>query len=515
MRISVRLLLATLLLSLAGAVDAAAQTHTLTILHSNDTHGHLLPFSYPETALEQMDGLPGARDIGGIARRATLVDRVRREVRARGGVTWLIDVGDYSDGTPFSIAYKGEADVAAMNAAGYDFGTIGNHEFNYPADQTRRLVSLSKYVLLCANVTDRQTGRPLLPASAVRQVGPVRVGLFGLVTREAASYPAGKEAFDVERELDAARRTVAALRRQADIVVLLSHAGEAVDEELARRVPDIDVIVGGHSHSRLPSGRFLWRSEDLRNADVNGTIIVQAHQWGGELGRLDLLFGRDSQGRWRVQRYRSRLIAVTSETPEHPAVAQVVQKYWEPIAKTYGEVLGRAEGDFTSRGDDAAEYNLMADAVREEFGAEFAFENMGGIRAPLPSGPITRGDLVTLDPFDNTVVRFKATGRQIREILARYTPAVSGLRYRVESRQVIEASLGRAPLEDDRLYTGVTNSYFAGFALKGIDAENTNRPRLETLIAYIRRHGTITPAYDGRRVVVRDRDTGRPSGAER
>ena len=503
MKPTARLVLAVLLCALAAA-PAGAQTASLTILHTNDTHGHLLPFSAPEAARQEIEGLPADRTVGGIARRAALVERVRRDVRARGGVVWLVDAGDYSDGSPFSITYKGEADVAAMNAAGYDLGTLGNHELNYPAEHTRRLISLTKYQLLCANLTDRTTGRSLLPAWTVRRVGPVRVGVFGLITREAASYPAGKEAFSVGDEVEAARRVVGDLRGKVDVLVLLSHGGDRMDEELARAVPEIDVIVGGHSHSRLASGRFVARSEDLLVSDVNGTVIVQADHWGGELGRLDLLFVRDDRGRWQVDRYRSRLIPVTSDIPEHPAVAAVVGQYWEPIAKTYGEVVGRADGEFSSRGDDAAEYNLMADAVREEFQADFDLENMGGVRAPLLRGPITRGDLATMDPFDNTVVRFEATGRQIREVLARHAPAVSGLRYRIEGGQVVEASIGGVALEDDRAYRGVTNSYFAGFALKGIPYEDTGRARLETLAAYIRRHGTIRPAYDGRRVVVLD-----------
>ncbi|HOC17660.1 MAG TPA: metallophosphatase, partial [Vicinamibacterales bacterium] len=297
MRLFVRLLLVLTFVCPSGvAAVASAQTVSLTILHTNDTHGHLSPFSYPDAMRRQIEGLPSGGNIGGIARRATLVEQIRRDVGARGGTTWLVDVGDFSDGTPFSIAYKGEADVAAMNAAGYDLGTLGNHEFNYPAAHTRRLISLAKYQLLCANVTDRTTREPLLPPSAVRRAGPVRVGVFGLITREAASYPAGREAFDVAAEIDTARRVVAALRRQSDIVILLSHAGEAMDERLAAEVPGIDVIVGGHSHSRLPSGRFVWHSEDLSASDVNGTIVVQAHQWGGELGRLDLLLARDRKG---------------------------------------------------------------------------------------------------------------------------------------------------------------------------------------------------------------------------
>ncbi len=487
---------------------AAAQTASLTILHTNDTHGHLLPFSYPDSAASgrELQGLRTYKDIGGIARRATLVQRVRAEQKARGIETWLIDAGDYSDGTPFSTEYHGEADVAAMNAAGYDFGTIGNHETNNTFAQLRKLIAETKYTLVCANAIERASGKPLLAPFVIRKVGPVRVALFGLLTREAATYPAAKEAFDVQAEIAAARQTVATLRGQADIIVLISHAGEDTDQKLAAEVPEIDVIVGGHSHTRIPSGELVWHSQDLKASSVNGTVIVQAHQWGGELGRLDLLFAKDEKGAWRVDRYRAQLIPVTSDIPEDPGVAAVVNQFWKPIAPRYAEVVGQAAGEFSSRGDDMAEYNLMADALRESTQSDFDVENMGGIRAPLLKGTVTRGDLVTLDPFNNTVVTFRMTGKELRQVLQRYSPAVSGIRYRVENRVLVEASVGGAPLDDNRTYKGVTNSYFAGVALKGAtDVTDTKTPRLDMLIQYIRDKGTIRPAYDGRRVVVNDR----------
>jgi 2',3'-cyclic-nucleotide 2'-phosphodiesterase (5'-nucleotidase family) len=504
-RIRARLLLALLLVAAASAAPAVAQQPALTILHTNDTHGHLLPFSYPDSvgAMPDARGMP-LRDIGGIARRATLVKRLRQQLARNATKVWLVDVGDYSDGTPFSTEYKGEADVAAMNAAGYDLGTLGNHEFNHPAAQVRKLIGATKYRLVLANAVDRRSGRHLLPPFVVERVGPVRVGVFGLITREAATYPAGKEAFDVKDEIQAAREVVEALRGQADIIVLLSHAGEAMDRRLASEVPDIDVIVGGHSHSRLRSGDFLWGAGDPRGTDVDGTILVQAHQWGGELGRLDLVFRRNGGGRWRVDRALSfaGLLPVTADIPEDPGVTAVVSRFWKPIAGTYGEVLGQAEDEFVGRGDDLAEYNLFADAIRETFGADFGMENTGGIRAPMLRGPVTRGDLATMDPFDNTVVRFKATGRQIRQLLERYTPAVSALRYRVEGKKLTEVSIAGQPLDDERVYSGVTNSYFAGFALKGLEFEDTRKPRLDTVVEYIRAKGTIRPLYDGRRVVV-------------
>jgi len=502
-------LVVTLAASLVAlAPIAAAQTASLTILHTNDTHGHLLPFTYPDSAASgrELQGMRVHKDIGGIARRATLVKQVREDLDKRGIPVWLADIGDYSDGTPFSIEYHGEADVAAMNVAGYDIGTLGNHEFNNTAAQLRKLIGMTKFDLVCANVTDRVTSKPMVRPYVIRKVGPVRVAVFGLMTKESATYQAGKEAFDVTDEVAAARQTVAALRGQADIIVALSHAGETMDQRLADQVPQIDVIVGGHSHTRLPSGEMVWHSQDLKASSVNGTVIVQAHQWGGELGRLDLLFAKDETGTWHVARYRARLLPVTSDIPEDPGVAAVVNQFWKPIATRYAEVIGQASGEFSSRGDDLAEYHLMSDALRESFNADFAVENMGGIRAPLLRGVVTRGDLVTLDPFNNTVVTFKATGKEIRQILQRYAPAVSGIRYRLQNRELVEVTVGGQPLDDSRIYNGVTNSYFAGVALKGATAvQDTGRPRLDVLISYIREKGTIRPAYDGRRIVISDR----------
>lgn len=503
-----RLIAAFAVAVMAAVPVATAQTASLTILHTNDTHGHLFPFSYPDAAAagREMQGMRAYRDIGGIARRATLVRQIRQELAGRGTSVWLVDVGDYMDGTPFSTEYHGEADVAAMNAAGYDLGTLGNHEFNNTAAQVRKLIGLTKYELVSANITDRATAKPLVRPYVIRRVGPVRVAVFGLTTREAATYPAGKEAFDVADEVAAARQTVAALGGQADIIVVLSHAGEDVDRRIAEQVPDIDVIVGGHSHSRLPSGDMVWHSQDLTASSINGTIIAQAHQWGGELGRLDLLFAKDPGGTWQITRYRARLIPVTADIPDDPGVAAVVEQFWKPIAPRFGEVVGQAGGEFAGRGDDQAEYNLVADAVRESFGAEFGMENMGGVRAPLVRGPITRADLVTLDPFNNTVITFTATGKDIRALLQRYSPAVSGIRYRLENKELVEVTLGGQPLDDSRVYRGVTNSYFAGYALKGnATARDTGKARLDVLVDYIRQKGTVRPAYDGRRIVVSNR----------
>lgn len=504
MKKTIGLTIVFLFLWLGLPTPTPGQQVSLTILHTNDTHGHLLPFSYPNIVPSgsELSRLSARRDIGGIARRTTLVKRLRKELEARGTTVWFVDAGDFCDGTPLASEYRGEADVAAMNAAGYDFITLGNHEFNNSLVQLKKLISLFRFPVLCANAIEVSTGKPLTAPSVLRDLGRLKVGLFGLLIRGAGQYQAGKEGVTVTDELETAQRMVKTLRPEAGIVIALSHAGQETDEKIGSVVDGLDVIVGGHSHTRLPLGQFMWHSEELKANNVNGTVIVQAHQWAGELGRLDLLLSKDSQGAWHVDRYRARLLPITSDIPEDPEVAAVVDRFWKPIKDRFGEIIGQAADDFSDRGDDLAPYNLVADLVREYTGAEFVLENLGGVRAPLIKGAITRGDLMTLDPFDNKVVTFQMTGRQLKDLLQKSRPAVSGIRYRWENGVLTEVSMNGQPLRDDRSYSGASNSYYAGTAMKGIEVTNTGRVRLDVVIEMIRKKGTVAPSYDGRRIVV-------------
>jgi 5'-nucleotidase/UDP-sugar diphosphatase len=481
-----------------------AQQASLTILHTNDTHSHLLPFSYPPAAAagSGIAQLKYRTDIGGIARRATLVKRLRKELNSKGTAVWLVDAGDFIDGTPFSTEYHGEADAAAMNAAGYNYGILGNHEFNQPLSQLKSLLGKFQFPILCANAVEESTGALLIRGSEIRRLGPLKIGIFGIVTRSASRYPAAREGIAISDEVTASRHMVQALRPEADIVVAISHSGYSMEAEIAATVPGIDVIIGGHSHTRLPSGELVWHSDELYADKVNGTILVQAHQWGGELGRLDLLFGRDSSGDWHIQRYRASLIPVTSDIPEDKTVAAVVDRYWKPIAARYGEIIGRAAADFIERGDDLAPYNLVADAVRETFSTAIELENMGGVRAPLAKGAIRREDLVAMVPFDNTVVTFKIRGSRLKQILLKQRPAVSGIRYRIENGTLVEATVGGKRLDENRVYTCASNSYLARTALEGIQYKDTGKLRLDVLTEYIRKNKTVRPVFDGRRVVI-------------
>jgi 2',3'-cyclic-nucleotide 2'-phosphodiesterase (5'-nucleotidase family) len=515
------LFLTILLSGLVSPSRAADPPQRLTILHSNDVHGHLRPFSYPENSsirsgsviaggmqassiLGAFD-LPARRDIGGIARRATIAARIRGDLAKQQTPVWMIDAGDIFYYSPFSTEYHGDADVLAMNQAGYDFATLGNHEFEITLAQLKKMIADARFHFLCANVTDTATRQPLMKRDEVRQVGAARVGIFGLVTNSSHSL-AASGGLEFEDDSAAAASVVAELRgpMKADIVVLISHLGDAEDKKLALKVPGIDVIVGAHWHTRLPQGQFVPWSDELKPDEVNGTIVVQAGQWGGELGRLDLLLQKNTAGRWRVNRYHESLIPVTSETPEDPGVNAVLDKLWAPIAAKYDEVLATATADFAERGDDLSQTNLYADLVRAEFGVDVEFEGTGGVHWPLVSGSVTRGALVDLDQNQSTVVTFRMKGSEIRRFVQRSTPIGSGLRYRMFRGKLDAITVGDAPLDDARVYSCAASSSMAGRmnGFEVLDRTDTKKPWSGVVIGAIRKARTITPAYDGRRIVV-------------
>ena len=503
----------------AGAPLSAkpGDTKAFVILHTNDQHGHLLPFSYPDrvSAIDDVAQMPVRKNIGGIARRATLV----KQIRAREKNVYMFDAGDCMDGTPFSTEFKGVADYDAMNGTGYDYAVPGNHDFNMTADEFRQIAKLVKFPYLAANLYEKQGTANPLPPYRIADWNGLKVAVLGLVTYDARTYKAAAEAYRMRDPVVVARALVPELRKQADLVVIVGHLGLNVDRRIAREVPGVDIIVGGHSHTRVPRGVYVLADNPGPN-DPKGTVIVQAHQWVGELGRLDVAVTEGTDNRWKVSSYGAALLPVTDQYTEDAAVAKTVAGYWDRIKSKYAPVVGQATDDFSEvDGLDPTNYYLVSDAIRETLGTEIELENFGGVRAPLAKGPITVGDLVTMLPFGNTVVTFKIKGSDLKRVLAFARPAPSStLRYvlRREEQDTAEATGGAAsrrarwrlesatvagkPIEDDRLYTAATNSYLFDRSLKtyAVDAVDTKRTSLDILTDYVRKNTPISPKNDGR-----------------
>ncbi|GAA4462259.1 metallophosphatase [Nibrella saemangeumensis] len=266
------------------------KTTQLTILHTNDVHSRLDPFP--------MDGSRNAGK-GGVARRTTLIERIRQEQKN----VLLFDAGDLFQGTPYFNVFKGEPEVLAMNRMGYDASTIGNHDFDAGMDNMRTQFRKASFPFLIANydfkdtVMEGQTQR-----YKVFKKDGVKIGVFGLGIALEGLVP--KSLYEETRYLDpieAGNNAAAILKNNevCDYVVCLSHLGfkyqgpEVSDHVLAAQSRDIDLIIGGHTHT------FLEAPVSVPNQNGKPVLINQVGFAGIYLGRIDLTFerGKDAQAK--------------------------------------------------------------------------------------------------------------------------------------------------------------------------------------------------------------------------
>jgi 2',3'-cyclic-nucleotide 2'-phosphodiesterase (5'-nucleotidase family) len=483
-----RLLILLAIVSTLSSGSWAEQRYAkLIILHTNDTHSHLLPFSYSTQTKPDGISLPAYRNVGGIARRATIIN----QIRAQNQPLLLVDAGDIIDGSPFSVEFAGEADIAAANAVGYEVMTVGNHEFsNTMADFLKR-VKEARFPMLGANVFKINDNSLFLPAYIIKNEAGLRVAVLGVTVPN--NYTATKGALTMSDPIVCAAEWVPKLSKEADVVMVLSHLGYDEDLKLAARVPGIDIIVGGHSNTRLIRPVLVKRDGPPQAFSVGGTVIAQAFHWGSELGEVDLIFHKGDAG-WSLMSFDGKLIPVTSDVPEDPKVRAVVEKYHSKIAAKYDVVLCEATEDFVGE----AAYNLVSDALRENFGVDFSIHNYGGVRTDLVQGPITAGDIADLFPFQNSTLTFQATGAQIKKLLLT-RPAVGNIKYRLPGGKLVSSEIGGQPIEDEKVYTGVTNSFYAENAFpKNIKTTDAGIKTREVIIQYLKEKKTISPDNENR-----------------
>ncbi len=431
----------------------------LTIAHTNDIHGHFLP--------EPAEWRPDRALVGGFVRLEQEVRAVRRD-RPEGTVLTL-DGGDQLTGTPLTDLVidgsKGGAMHALFDAVGYDAWVVGNHEFDKGLDNLAAYTKTHPSLPLAANLLSRDA-LPLLPQQETSHVfvrNGVRIGIIGLTTQGLGTLM-NKTDFArlrLEREQDAARAEVARLDPVTDLVVVLSHIGVENDIALAEAVPGIDLIVGGHSHTRLTEAK-----------KVGETWIVQAGSYARALGVVDLTVENDAITRFSY--VLRELGPETATVPPDPDLEKLVAGYQTAIDKVYGEVLTTATTTLTrSYNHESPLGRWITDALRDGTDAEVAFYNGGGLRADLAAGPVTKGALFNCFPFGNEVMSFEISGESLIGIIlgnlaadateSRGFLSVSGVtwtwRLRNGAPEIVEARVGGKPIDSTRMYRAVSTSY--------------------------------------------------------
>jgi 2',3'-cyclic-nucleotide 2'-phosphodiesterase (5'-nucleotidase family) len=478
-----------LLLCLCGPALAAAET--LTILHVNDFHG----------ALQTTRAGADRPEEGGAARLAALVKTERTPT------TLFVAAGDLMQGTNLSNLFAGRPVIEAFNLMGLDASAVGNHEFDNGQPALGERAAEARFPFLAANIAG---DGPWKPASILR-VGSLRVALFGLTTEETpvATHPRNVKGLAFGDAVATARRLVAELRPQADLIVALTHLGAEEDEKLAAAVPGIDVIVGGHTHTKIEQPET-----------IGGTLVLQAFERGVFLGRLDL---EVTDG--KVTSHRYRLVPVTAAAGEDPAVATLVAGYLQRLGDKMNEPVGTATEDLEG-GKDAMRTretnlgDLVADVMREASGADVALVNGGTIRAGIPAGPVTVGTIYNVLPFDNWLISFAITGKELRESLETGVsrvevrdggfPQVSGMSYTFDPKapagsRIVSVRVGDAPLDETRHYVLATHDFLAAggngytvFAGHEPVYNDSGRWLRVVLDEWWRRRGSVSYAVDGR-----------------
>jgi len=473
---------------------ALAEELRLGICHTNDTHGHLLPFR-----AHHEDGW------GGVAKRRVAIQRARADT----GYYWLVlDAGDVFQGTPLSNMLTGFLDLECMNQMGYDAMCLGNHEFDFGFELIRSRMLDVNFDMLCANVIDRERGAPVGEPYVILRRGDYRIGVIGLTSETLATetHPKVKDYVLVYPTIPVAKTLAGYLRSTGcDIVIALTHQGYNRDLALAEAVPELDVIVGGHTHTLL--------EEPTRVGDV---LVTQDGEWGENLGMLKLTFDRPSEGgRFALVSCENEYQPLHPDMPVDDGITVFIGDYRQRLDAEMSKIVCTASQDFPVdeiRLAENALANLVADAMRAQLGTDVAMFNGGNFRAPLAAGTVTFGDLYAVLPYDNFLMNITLTGARLREVLEfagqQYGdggfPQVSGMRVRYVDGKLVDITIAGEPLDLAREYALLTTDFIAiggdGFPL----AEDPYGPSFTgleqraTFALWASQQHTISGKTDGR-----------------
>jgi len=478
----------------AAAGRSAAPTCAL-VLSTNDTHGHLLP-STPSAL--------GGREVGGAAVVAAYFDSAEAATPCP---AFRFSAGDVMQGTPISNLLNGRSTIAVFDRMGYDAAAVGNHEFDWGVDTLRARIRQAGFPFLGANIYVQGTDRHptwVRPWTMVER-GGVRIGVVGVTTRSTPETTMPAHVSDLEfRSLSAAIDLYVPEMhaKGADFVVVLLHAGgfcdrhgtgschgEAIDA-LRATTSRWDYAITGHTHS-------------LIRTRIRGRPVVQSWSNATALGEARLTrVGPDSVA---AELPGVRTAWPDSVTPDS-AVGALVDRYEAQVAERVKQPVATLAEPLRKAGRDA-EYglgDLIADAQRDATGTQVAIMNNGGIRRSLPAGRVTYGDLFQLQPFGNTLVRMRVTGRTLRRALEHALEAdgphahVSGITVcyapdAPDGRRIRSIVLdGHGPVRPDSVYSLTANNFMAtggaGFSMLE-DARSTTSTGivdLDALVRYLR-----------------------------
>ena len=481
-----------ILLAATLSGNTLAQERWITILHTNDMHATFQP---REATWVRQTPRPM---IGGFSRLQSLVDSIRNVENP----VILLDAGDVMTGNPITDrVFKGAEGGALfemMNLMRYTAWAPGNHDLDISQRNLLGLTKIANFPTLSANLVNDSGEFPVgnRPYVVIER-GGLRIGIIGVISEQLYGLVnqgnlTGLRVLPIEKTL---RKYARELDGRTDLLIALTHQGAVEDSLLALRAPGVDIIIGGHSHTRLSRP---WR--------VNGVLIAQAGSNTEYLGYLRVAVQDD-----RVTNYEGRLIPTWYKADIPPTtLTALADSMKASIDAEYGEVIGRLEGDWVRKdAEQSAIGTYIAEAQRKAVMANVAFMNSHGIRKNQAAGPVTKKDLFEILPFRNLLVTFQLTGEQLRRVVAYYiarksTIQIAGMsatwRKRPEGGvEVLEVLVEGRPVDPTRSYSCVASDYFIGEAERYLGMP-VDRPiylkatLFETVLADFKKESPVKPS---------------------
>jgi 2',3'-cyclic-nucleotide 2'-phosphodiesterase (5'-nucleotidase family) len=408
---------------------AAAQHQRLTLLHTSDLHGSVLPW----------DDFQNQPADGSLAQVSTLVTQIRNEVEHP---VLVFDSGDTIQGTPFEqfshVRWSEPSPtIAAMNHIGYDAMAVGNHEFNFGLDVLRRAESQAEFPFLSANTINETDALPAFPTHMVIELGELRVGVIGLVTPNIPGWERPEHYRGLVFEpMDVVARDQIRLLRETegcDLVILLAHTGFEKDpddgspsgtevEDFASRlaqIPGVDLLLTGHTHKDIPP------------RELGGAIVSQPRARARLLTRIDLeLELEQKNGTWRIASWEGRNLPLKTVAPD-PAIQESMANLHQRVVTALEGPVGRVSDMVSVAGcrlNDCAALDLIHQVQLEASGADISLASLLTDRTPdLPAGPVTWRWIYSFYVYPNTLVKVAVTGAEIRDILEHAARYYNGL----------------------------------------------------------------------------------------
>ncbi len=427
----------------------------VTLLETTDFHGALLTGGAERSSNRAWGGS------------AVMAAWQRNVIGRNAERTFLLDGGDMMQGTPISNMVRGRSVIDYMNALRYDAAALGNHEFDWGVDTLRARIAQATFPVLACNVFERATGaRPtwVKPYTILRR-GNVTVAVIGAATPETprVTIPTNVAHLRFDDPIPLLRPIVADVRNKgADVVVVLAHIGGEVRDgqargeimDIAREVPDVDVVFGGHTHTFV-------------STTIGDVPVMVAGSNSRGLAEVNLVVNpRTHRARVVSQTLHKTYVDSVTVAPGD-RIAALVQRYDALVAPMMNRVVGTAPQ--AVRRDTPAMGNFVSDVMRDATRADVAITNSGGLRADIEAGDVTVGDIFEVLPFDNTIVSVRMTGDEVRQAIEQNPSRAlfSGVRARYDtSRPVGERVIGlerfdgRAVAPTESL-TVVTNDFMA------------------------------------------------------